>query len=448
VQSITFALVAHPDFVAYGRFVIDPRPPAKPSTPQSPARPTPGSSAGVGAPEPSLVLRKSRDRAIQRHHPWVFSGAVDRVQGSPAPGDTVVVRDHEGDILGRAAYSPTSQIVARLFTFDEKTRVDAALIHARVRAAVAMRRRLVLDPREATRTDCARLVFAESDGLPGVVVDAYGDVVVLQCQSAGAERWKNEIVQALADELKPRAIVERSDAEVRRLEGLSPRAGVISGAVDGPVRVHENGLTFLVDVLHGHKTGFYLDQRQSRARLRAMVRDRSVLNCFSYTGAFSIAALAGGATHVTSVDSSLPALELAEKHVAENGFDAADHDGLKGDVFEVLRAFEQEGKRFDCIVLDPPKLAPKAEHVDKAARAYKDLALFGFRLLSPGGLLFVFSCSGAIDRSLFSDIVARASLEAHRPAQVVEHLGQAVDHPVLTSFPEGEYLKGLVCVAP
>jgi 23S rRNA (cytosine1962-C5)-methyltransferase len=391
--------------------------------------------------EPVVTLKRGKERAIRRGHPWVFSGAV--ADGSAGQGDTVIVRDHAGSLLGRAAYSPSSQIRARMWTFDDSA-VDDGFIRARLDDALALRSALIF----SDDTDCARLVFAENDGLPGLVVDRYADTLVLQCQSAGAERVRDVVVAHLVERLRPTRVYERSDADVRKKEGLAPRAGLLHGApVAGPIAVRENGLRFLVDVEVGHKTGFYLDQRDSRARVRAVARGRRVLNCFSYTGGFAIAALAGGAQSAISVDTSMSALEAAERHVLENGIDPSRHEGLKGDCFDVMRGLYDDGERFDLVVLDPPKFAPGAAHVEKACRGYQDLAHCGLKLLNPGGLLFTFSCSGAVDRPLFRQVVAAAALDAGRPLRIVGELGHPADHPVLSSFPEGEYLKGFVVAA-
>lgn len=392
--------------------------------------------------QPSVTLQKGKDRPVRRRHPWIFSGAIARVEGAPDSGDTVVVRDHRGAVLGRGAYSPSSQIRVRMLTYDDVTPLDDAFLRARIGEAVGHRQRLILSDE---RSNCARLVFAEGDGLPGFIADLYGDTVVVQCQSAGAEKWRDVLVQALVDTVKPVRVFERSDAEVRKLEGLVPRAGLLHGKpLEGPVQVRENGVRFHVDVEVGHKTGFYLDQRDARARVRALSHGRRVLNCFSYTGGFAVSALCGGALHATSIDTSMAALEMAEKNVALNQLSEGVHEGIKGDCFDVLRGLYSEGERFDLVVLDPPKFAPSAAHVDKAARGYQDLAIRALRLLRPGGLLFTFSCSGAIDRSLFRLIAANAALDAGRPARMIGELGHPADHPVMTSFPEGEYLKGLV----
>jgi 23S rRNA (cytosine1962-C5)-methyltransferase len=392
--------------------------------------------------EARVVLQRGREKTARRRHPWLFSGSVARVDGDPQSGDTVRVEAHDGSLLGRAAFSPTSQIRLRMWTYDDAP-VDDALIRTRLDDAIARRRAIVL----RDDLDCCRLVFAEGDDLPGLVVDRYGDVLVVQCQSAGAERFRDVAVAHLAAALRPTTIYERSDADVRALEGLSPRAGVVHGAPPpAPLVVNEHGLRFAVDVEKGHKTGFYLDQRDARAHVRAQARGRRVLNCFSYTGGFAIAALAGGAASAISVDTSAGALALGAENAARNGFAADVHAWEKGDVFDVLRAYEKEGRTFDLVVLDPPKFAPSQQHLERACRGYKDLNLRALKLLSPGGLLYTFSCSGAMDRALFKGVVATAAWEARRPAKVVGELTHAACHPVALSFPEGEYLKGLVVV--
>jgi 23S rRNA (cytosine1962-C5)-methyltransferase len=389
-----------------------------------------------------VALKPGKDRALRRRHPWVFSGAIASVKGNPQSGDVVDVVDAKGHFLGRGAFSPSSQIRVRMWTFaDPALVVDDALIAARVAAAVSLRKRLVL----RASTTCARLVFAEGDGLPGLVADLYDDVLVFQCQSAGAERVKAAAVDALVKESGARVVVERSDAEVRKLEGLVPTSGVLRGTLPAELRVLENGARFHVDVERGHKTGFYLDQRDARLRVRELSAGRRVLNCFSYTGGFSVNALLGGAVHATSVDSSMPALEICEKNVRANEIAEDRHEGVKGDCFDVLRGMKGEGERFDMVILDPPKLAPKAAHLEKAARAYGELAFSALQLLNSGGLLVTFSCSGAVTREHFVEITAAAALGAGRDLRILQHLGHSVDHPVGGFFPEGEYLKGLVC---
>ena len=419
----------------------------KKASPKSKTAPASSASLVDLADHGVVHLKPKKAGPARRRHPWIFSGAIERVDGEPAGGDVVVVVDSDGELVGRGAYSPTSQIRVRLWSFDDQPINDAFVID-KLTAATTLRDQLVLTSNRQTSnddvTDGARLVFGEGDGLPGLIVDAYGDTIVMQCQSAGAERIKPLVVDFFVGRGAVR-VVERGDAEVRQKEGLPSIKGLLAGTpVDGPVVTLEHGMRFFVDVEGGHKTGFYLDQRDSRQALREVSRGKRVLNCFCYTGGFSVAALTGGATHVTSVDTSLAALELGEKNAIENGFDDSTHDWLKGDCFDVLRGLNDDGERFDVVILDPPKFAPSAVHLERASRGYRDLMIRGMRLLSPGGLLFTFSCSGAVDRALFRDLAAQAALEVGRPTQVLAELGHSRCHPVPLAFPEGEYLKGLL----
>jgi 23S rRNA (cytosine1962-C5)-methyltransferase len=391
----------------------------------------------------ALTLKPGREKSVKRHHPWIFSGAVASVAGNPAAGDTVEVRSAAGGALGVAAFSPNSQIRARLWSFDAATTIDAGFFRARLREAAALRAGLAA----ARRTNALRLVHGESDGLPGLVVDRYADVLVAQFLSAGVERWRAVILDALAEITECEAIYERSDAEVRRLEGLAPRAEFARGNRDARrCPIVEYGLNFRVDVAEGQKTGFFLDQRENRQRVRALAAGREVLDCFAYTGGFSIAALAGGARRVVALESSAPALEVARENLAANALEAARLEFRQADVFGHLRELRDRGARFDLVVLDPPKFAPTAAQAKAAARAYKDINLLAFKLLAPGGLLATFSCSGGISAALFQSIVAGAALDAGVQAKVIERFGAAADHPVALNFPEGEYLKGLLLV--
>lgn len=396
----------------------------------------------------ALILKPGREKSLLRRHPWVFSGAVERVEGDPAPGATVEVRSARGDFLARAAWSPASQIRARVWTFDPSETVDAGFLRRRIRASLAARRALHLEG----QTDAVRLIHAESDGLPGLIVDRYGEVLVAQFLTTGAEFWREILTGLLLEETGLACLYERSDADVRELEGLPPRSGPLRGALDpGPLTIIEHGLHFKVNIAEGHKTGFYLDQRANRLRVRELAAGRDVLDCFCYTGGFSVNALAGGARSVLSVDSSAEALSLCRENVALNDDSAhpslaTRHAVLEGDVFHLLRTFRDEGRQFDLILLDPPKFAPTAAQAEKAARGYKDINLLAFKLLRPGGVLFTFSCSGGVDAILFQKIVASAALDAGVEAQIVERLAQAADHPVSLHFPEGAYLKGLVCL--
>jgi 23S rRNA (cytosine1962-C5)-methyltransferase len=367
----------------------------------------------------------------------VFSGAVDRVDGEPEAGDTVGVLARDGTFLAWAGYCPTSQIRARAWSFNPQDTVDEAFLAARLRAAIAKRAPL------SARTDAMRLVHAESDGLPGLVADRYGDIVVLQVLSAGAERYRAFWARAIAEITGAKAVYERSDVEVRTLEGLPPRSGAMLGEVTGPARIHEDGIHYAVDVVHGQKTGFYLDQRDNRALIATLAEGREVLNAFCYTGGFSLSAAKAGAKHVTSLDTSEEALQAARTNAGLNGLDPARNEWVAADVFTQLRKYRDQNRKFDLIVLDPPKFAPTEKHVPNAARAYKDINLWAMKLLAPGGHLLTFSCSGAVDAPLFRKIVAGAAADAKVELQVRQALGASADHPVSIHFPEGEYLKGL-----
>lgn len=388
---------------------------------------------------PQLILKPERERSLLRHHPWIFSGAVGEVRGDPQPGATVDVLAANGDFLARAAYSPESQIRARVWTWDQGETIDAAFFGRRLKRAFGSR-----EPIEAA-SDAYRLVHAESDGLPGLVIDKYGDVVVLQSLSWGAEFWLEAIVGEIEKILKPATIWERSEAEVRKLEGLPERSGALFGSLsDSNVRITENGLQYQVDISGGHKTGFYLDQRENRLIAREFSAGREVLDCFAYTGGFTVNALKGGTASVTLVEESAEALDLARKNIELNGLDAESCQFVRGDAFQVLRRFRDEARQFDMVVLDPPKFAPTRAQAERAARGYKDINLLAFKLLRPGGVLVTFSCSGGIDAALFQKIVAGAALDAGVDARILRRLSQGPDHPVALNFPEGEYLKGLV----
>ncbi len=368
---------------------------------------------------------------------------MERLAGHAKSGDTVEVLAADGRALGRAAWSPNSRIRARMWSFDPAESIDDAFIKRRVSAALA--RRTVMP--ELAGQQGLRLIHAETDGLPGVICDRYGDSLVLAFTSAGAEKWRAAITAALLKSTNCARIYERSDADLRTLEGLEPRCGWLhGGAPEQGIVIEEHGISMEVDVVGGHKTGFYLDQRENRLLTRQLAAGRRVLNCFCYTGGFSLQALAGGATRVLSLDSSGPALETARRNLALNPLlDAARAEWRETDVFEELRALRAAGERFDLIVLDPPKFAPSPAHAERASRAYKDINLNAFKLLSSGGLLMTYSCSGGIGIELFQKIVAGAALDANVEARIVRRLTASADHPVLLDFPEGEYLKGLVC---
>lgn len=386
----------------------------------------------------AIRLREGKERSLLKRHPWVFEGSI--AKGRADPGETVRIEAHDGRFLGWGACSPQSAIRVRVWSFDEAERIDAAFFARRVQQALALRQRLAIG------SDALRLVHGEADGLPGLVVDRYADVLSAQFLCAGTERWKPVIADALLAATGLTRLYERSDAGVRALEGLAVQSGWLRGEGDTRLTIREHGWQLLVDVAQGHKTGTYLDQRDNRQHFADAVRRHGcaeVLNCYSYTGGFSLAALAGGATRVTSVDSSAPALELACRHVQLNGFDATRHAAVDADVNATLRAHLQQGRRFDAIVLDPPKFAPTAAQAERAARAYKDINRLALRLLRPGGLLFTFSCSGGIGPELFHKIVAGAGIDAGVDAAIVQRLAAAPDHPTTLFFPESDYLTGL-----
>ena len=389
-----------------------------------------------------VILKAGKDRPVRGRHPWIFSGAIQRVEGKALDGSVVEVQAADGRWLARGYLNRRSQIAVRLLTWDEGEAIDGDFWARRLRRAIAARQTLAAE----ASTTAYRLVYAESDGLPGLIVDCYGDFLVLQSLTLGIEQQKPLLVRLLADLLHPQGIYERSDVEVRRKEGLPETAGMLFGeAPPDLLEVVENGRRFLVDVQHGHKTGFYLDQRENRRRVAAYGYETEVLDAFAYTGGFGVYAAVAQARRVVSVEASEEALGLAQRNFALNGLDVAAHEFVLGDVFEVLRGYRQAGRQFDVVILDPPKFAAAAGQVTGALRGYKDVNLLGLQLLRPGGVLATFSCSGLVGADLFQQVVWEASVDAGRDVQVIERLAQAPDHPVLLSFPEGEYLKGLIC---
>lgn len=389
----------------------------------------------------TIRLKEGKERSLLRRHPWIFDSAI--AKGGGDAGETVRIESHAGQFLAWAAFSPASKIRARAWSFDETQRIDAAFLDWTCGLAIAARSRFDLP------SDGVRLVHGESDGLPGFIVDRYGDTLVAQFLAAGAERWKSVLTQSLLRHTGLSRLYERSDANASALEALPTSTGWLAGEGATEVSIREHDWRFTIDIATGHKTGFYLDQRDSRGKFAAYSRRlgfQRVLNCFSYTGGFTVAALAGGAAHVTSIDSSGPALERARANLVLNGIDAARADFLDADVNASLRRFIEEGRSFDAIVLDPPKLAPTAAHAERAARAYKDINRLALKLLEPGGVLFTYSCSGGISADLFHKIVASAGADAGVDGYIGERLGAAPDHPMTLAFPEGEYLKGLVVV--
>jgi 23S rRNA (cytosine1962-C5)-methyltransferase len=394
----------------------------------------------MAATLPNLWLKPGRDKSLRRRHPWVFSGAIARVEGEPDAGATVEIVAADGERLARGAYSPASQIRARIFSFEPDETIDEDFFRRRLARAIDSRQRLgLLEPHAA-----CRLVFAESDGLPGVIVDRYGDYLACQFLSAGAERWRATIVGLLGELWPVRGIYERSEGGARHKEGLPSRRGVLAGREPpGEVGIVAGDVRLVVDVANGQKTGAYLDQQSNRLRVAAHARGADVLDAFSYTGGFSIAALRAGAKSAMLVDSSTEALALAERETAAN----AVHGRCRfvaANVFEELRTLREQGARFDLVILDPPKFVHSAEQVNAGSRGYKDINMLGLELVRPGGVLATFSCSGHVDAALFQKIVAGAAVDAGRSAQILERLAQPPDHPIATEFPEADYLKGLI----
>ncbi len=386
----------------------------------------------------SIRLMPGKERSLHRRHPWVFAGSV--AGGKADPGETVRVEAADGSFLAWGAYSGSSRIRVRVWSFDEAERIDAAFFQRRIARAVALRARLPI------ASSGMRLVHGEADGLPGLVVDRYGELLSVQFLSVGSERWKDTLTEQLLAATGAARLYERSDVGVRELEGLPLQSGWLRGDGNTEVQIREHDWQLTLDVAQGHKTGFYLDQRDNRAAFARWVRQfgcKQVLNAYCYTGGFTVAALAAGAQHVTSVDSSAPALERVQGHVQLNGFDVAASSCEDADVNQYLRASLEAGRCFDAIVLDPPKFAPTAAHAERAARAYKDINRLALKLLAPGGLLLTFSCSGGINADLFHKIVAGAAADAGVDGAILQRLEGACDHPTTMEFPEGEYLKGL-----
>lgn len=386
-----------------------------------------------------ITLRDGKERSLLRRHPWVFQGSIDK--GRADAGETVRVQAADGRFLAWAAFSPSSMIRVRAWSFDEAERIDEAFFERRIARALALRARLPIE------SDGVRLIHGEADGLPGLIVDRYGDLLSAQFLSAGTERWKPTIADLLVKATGCTRLYERSDSGVRKLEGLEPATGWLRGEGATEVTIREHSWKLTLDVSEGHKTGFYLDQRDNRKLFADTVKHfgfQRVLNCYCYTGGFSVAALAGGAQRVVSVDSSAPALARATAHVALNGFEASRHEARDADVNQTLRDALKNGEVFDAIVLDPPKFAPTAAHAERAARAYKDINRLALKLLAPGGALFTFSCSGGVGPELFHKIVAGAGMDAGIDGAIYARVAAAPDHPQTLVFPEGEYLKGLV----
>ena len=390
---------------------------------------------------PGIYLKPGREKSLLRRHPWIFSGAISFTRGEINNGETVDVFDANGNLLARGAYSINSQIRVRVWSWDLDEEVNDTFFRNKLRQSITVRHGFSND----LRSTAYRMVHAESDGLPGLIVDRYGEILVVQFLSSGPEHWRDLITDLLLDISGATSIFERSDTDVRILEGLPLRVGVLRGPEPPKfVEIIENDLRFLVDVRDGHKTGFYLDQAANRRAVKDLARQRQVLDCFAYTGGFSISALKCQAKHVTMVESSNAMLELAEDNLALNQLPMQNVDLLEGDVFEKLRTFRDQGRKFDLIILDPPKFAPTSAQAQRAARGYKDINLLALKLLTPGGLLATFSCSGGITQEFFQKIIASAALDAGINAQIMSYLHQGFDHPIAVNFPEGAYLKGFI----
>ena len=392
----------------------------------------------------SIILKPGREKSVLRHHPWIFSGAIAKIEGNPQPGETFCVLQADKTPIASAAISPKSSITARIWSWIPEEEVNEGFIKEKLR--IAINKRTKLSFLSQNKLNACRLVFAESDGLPGIIVDRYADWLVVQILTTGAEYWKNVIIQSIVELTGVDNIYERSDVDVRKLEGLVQKIGCLAGKEPPEnIEIAEYGIQYLVNIKTGQKTGFYLDQRENRRKVADYSSGKSVLNCFCYSGGFSLNAAKGGAAEVISVDSSADALALAQKNAQINKIDPGNVTWVNADVFQQLRRFRDEGRSFDMVILDPPKFAPTVQQVEKAARGYKDINLLAFKLLKPGGILFTFSCSGGISMDLFQKIVADAALDAGVGAQILEKLHQAADHPIALNFPESEYLKGMIC---
>lgn len=387
-----------------------------------------------------VILKKGKEKAAMLHHPWIFSGAIDKIKGKPLNGEIVKVCSASAEFLAYAYYNDQSRVALRLLEWDESKTIDKDWYQEKLRNAIASRKHLL-----NADTNTCRLVFSEADFLPGLIVDQYADFLSLQILSAGIENVKEEIIALLKEELNPRGIFDKSDAGARKHENLEATQGLLWGETPPEfIEVRENGIAYHINIADGQKSGFYCDQRDNREILAAYSKDKNVLDCFCYSGGFTLNSLKHGAAHVTSVDSSALAIETLAHNLELNGFDAAQQLSIQSDVNKQLRVFKEEGKKFDIVVLDPPKYAPSRSALDRAARAYKDLNRLGMLLLEKGGILATYSCSGAVDMETFKQIIAWAALDAGKEVQIIKQFYQPEDHPVRVSFPEGEYLKGLL----
>lgn len=389
-----------------------------------------------------VILKQGREKSIVNRHPWIFSGAIARVEGNPANGDVVDVWNSKARFVGRGIYNDKSQIQVRLLTWNPNDAIDEDFWRRRLRRAYAGRQALI----ESPDTDAFRLAYSEADGVPGLIVDQYGTWLVVQFLSMASERYRQTILDALVDLVAPQGIYDRSEGETREKEGLVSVTGPVWGEVPPDmIEITENGHTFLVDIKLGQKTGFYLDQRENRQKASKYFFNKEILNAFAYTGAFSVYAAYSGAKRIMNVDSSERALQIAERNMRRNGFGEREDVYAIADVFEIMRAYRDNNWKFDVVILDPPKFAHSKRHVEKATQGYKDINLLGMKLIKPGGILVTFSCSGAVSPDLFQKVLFGAAVDAGRHVQIIEHLSQSSDHPILLTYPESEYLKGLIC---
>lgn len=387
-----------------------------------------------------VILHKGREKSLLRKHPWIFSGAIDSIDDNIELGETVEIFSSDKKFLAVGAYSPHSQIRIRVWNFNH-IEINKVFFTEKISSAVTFRKSII----DEKKYNAFRIVNSESDGLPGLIVDKYNDILVCQFISAGAEKWKQTIIEILVDQLEPTAIYERSDADVRQKEGLKPNKGMLYGKIDsGEVSIQEDNLSYIVNIFTGHKTGFYLDQRENRKIISEYSKGKNVLNCFSYTGSFGIAALVNDAEHVLNIDSSEEALNLSTRNFQLNKINADKFTNLKADVFTELRKQKSESKKYDLIILDPPKFVEGKNSLNKASRGYKDINMLAMQLLNDDGLLFTFSCSGLMTPELFNKIIADAASDAGVNLSIIDRLWQSCDHRVTTSFPESLYLKGLL----
>jgi 23S rRNA (cytosine1962-C5)-methyltransferase len=390
---------------------------------------------------PEIILKPGREKSVVKRHPWIFSGAIAHINGSPRPGETVDVISSMGERLARAAFNPKSNIAGRIWTWDPNEQVDEHFFELILSRSIERRQKL---PGEID-SNAMRMVNAESDGLPGLILDKYDDSYVVQFLTAGVDRWKAELIDIIQQLTSASIIYERSDVDARKLEGLPIKNGILSGELrNNPIEIIEHGVKYLVDIVEGHKTGFYLDQRENRLLARNLSSGRDVLDCFSYTGGFAVNCLIGNAKRVTLVESSNHALEGARKNIRINHLNPESADFIEQDVFKYLRILRDRGETFDLVILDPPKFAPTSSQAERAARGYKDINILALKILDKGGYLLTFSCSGGVNEELFQKIVAGAALDAGINAVILKRLHQDVDHPVALNFPEGAYLKGFL----